>query len=142
MRKVTPHVSLCTQAITSPPEDRMTGRRRPRLATLAAVAAATVALGCVSVSADRQGSDPGQAPAPAPAASGQGPDGTDTPEEFAADIETARTIAEDYWQARFDASGVTFRPISRLIPYRQNGEVDCGGQPLGLKNAAYCSAGD
>ena len=73
---------------------------------------------------------------------GTDPDGTTTPEEFAADINDASALAEEYWSAEFRASGLAFSPVSRVIPYEREGEVDCGGQPLGLKNAVYCSAGD
>ena len=106
--------------------------------------AALVALGCVS--APRSG-DAAPAPAPtrtaAPAASADpDEDGTDTPAEFAKDLTSAQQIAETYWQGEFSASGIQFRPVAELIPYQRDGEVDCGGQPLGLNNAAYCSAGD
>ncbi|BCJ56435.1 hypothetical protein Asp14428_79100 [Actinoplanes sp. NBRC 14428] len=69
-------------------------------------------------------------------------DGTDTVEEFQSDVESARRIAEEYWEAQFRRSGLTFQPIAELIPYDEKGEVECGGQALGLRNAAYCSAGD
>ena len=117
----------------------MTGRR-PRTGLLAAAAAALVALGCVAVPGEDEGGRPRSQPTTE--ASGVGPDGTDTPEEFAADVEAARVTAERYWQAQFRRSGARFQPVSRLIPYEQDGEVDCGGQPLGRNNAAYCSAGD
>ena len=114
--------------------------RRPRLVFLAPLAVALVALGCVAAPRD-----PAGAPAPAkPAATRSGapasqdPDGTDTPEEFQRDINSAATIAEEYWAGKVQG----FQPIKRLIPYERDGEVDCGGQPLGLNNAAYCSAGD
>jgi predicted metalloprotease len=105
------------------------------------VAAALIALGCVAAPQDAPGSG---APAPAETSrsAGADPDGTDTPEEFAEDVGAARDIAEEYWAAQFRQSGIRFRPIAGLIPYERQGEVDCGGQPLGLKNAAYCSAGD
>ena len=112
-----------------------------RPAVLAPVAAALIALGCVTAPQDAPG---GGAPAPAETSrpAGTDPDGTDTPEEFARDVGAAREIAEEYWAAQFRQSGIRFRPIADLIPYELQGEVDCGGQPLGLKNAAYCSAGD
>ena len=112
-----------------------------RPAVLAPVAVALMALGCVSAPQDAPGSG---APAPAETSrpAGTDPDGTDTPEEFADDLGAARDIAEEYWAAQFRRSGIRFRPIADLIPYEREGEVDCGGQPLGLKNAAYCSAGD
>jgi predicted metalloprotease len=120
--------------------------QRSRLVLLAPVVTALVALGCVSAPDDQagQGTEPARTK---PAATrtgpaGEDPDGTDTPEEFKADIGDAQRVAEDYWQAEFKKSGLTFRPVRRLIPYEREGEVDCGGQGLGLNNAAYCSAGD
>jgi predicted metalloprotease len=65
-----------------------------------------------------------------------------TEEEFENDLEGAVGSAEDYWQGRFKASGRTFTPVRRIIPYRQSGEVTCGGEPVPANNALYCSAGD
>lgn len=119
---------------------------RSRLAVLAPVTAALVALGCVSAPAGEDGRD-GAADRPAPAATrttaaGTDLEGTDTPEEFEDDIGDAQRVAEEYWTGEFRRSGRTFRPVADLIAYEREGEVDCGGQPLGLNNAAYCSAGD
>jgi predicted metalloprotease len=123
----------------------MPAYRHSRMALLSAVVAALVALGCVSAP-DRPGS---QAPdesettaTPDPSGSGVGPDGTDTPEEFESDINAATQIAEEYWAGVFKDNGLRFRPVSQVVAYEREGELDCGGQPLGLKNAAYCSAGD
>lgn len=69
-------------------------------------------------------------------------DGTDTPEEFATDIKSAQTVAEQYWSQVFEKQGQRFRPVSEVIPYERAGEVDCGGDPLPRNNAAYCSDGD
>jgi predicted metalloprotease len=117
---------------------------RLRPAVLAPVAAALIALGCVAAPTDDPGSSGGGVPAPTRTnrSTGTGPDGTDTPEEFAADVAAAQEIAEEYWSAQFQKSGISFRPVAELIPYEREGEVDCGGQPLGRNNAAYCSAGD
>jgi uncharacterized protein len=125
----------------------MPAPRRPRLVMLAPVAAALIALGCVSAPRDPGSAPPDNPPAttartPRPAGSGVGPDGTDTPEEFATDVESAAGLAEQYWKGQFAASRLRFQPIAELIPYERDGEVDCGGQPLGRNNAAYCSAGD
>ena len=114
-----------------------------RSAVLTALVAVLVGLGCASVP-DRPGAAPPEtdetpvtsAPASADA------DGTDSPEEFKADIGDATKIAEEYWSGVFAKSGLRFEPVARVIAYEQEGEVDCGGQPLGLNNAAYCSAGD
>jgi predicted metalloprotease len=112
------------------------------MAILAPLAVALIALGCVSAPDGPSAGRP-RPEAPATAAGGSGnPDGTDTPAEFQQDIGAARDIAQAYWKGQFDASGVAFTPIGRLIPYQRAGEVNCGGQPLGLNNAAYCSAGD
>jgi uncharacterized protein len=117
---------------------------RPRTAILIFSVAALVALGCVSAPEGRQpGSgqqDPTVTETTAPAT--QDPDGTDTPEEFARDVDSARQLAEVYWSDIFRASGLDFRPVGEVIAYEDDGEVDCGGQALGRNNAAYCSAGD
>ncbi|AGZ43558.1 neutral zinc metallopeptidase [Actinoplanes friuliensis] len=119
-------------------------QRRPHPALLAFVAAALVALGCVSVPEEDTGAPARPAPTTARTTgpAGEDPDGTDTPEEFAADIGDATRVAEEYWKKQFSDSGIDFRPVKRVIPYEEEGEVECGGQPLGLNNAAYCSAGD
>jgi predicted metalloprotease len=105
---------------------------------------ALVTLGCLSapVGSPSEPEPTTAAPSPSGPRASIGPDGTDTPEEFAEDIGGAQDIAEAYWGRQFKASGLAFRPIRRLIPYQRDGEVDCGGQPLTRNNAAYCSAGD
>ncbi len=122
----------------------MPALRRTRSAALLPVVAALIALGCVSAPEGGTAADGAQdRPAPAgTAAAGEDPDGTDTPEEFKADIGDAERVAEAYWKEQFKASGIRFRPIAELIAYERDGEVDCGGQGLGRNNAAYCSAGD
>jgi uncharacterized protein len=115
---------------------------RTRMAILAPLAVALIALGCVSAP-DGSSGERSRPTTSAPAPGGtDDPDGTDTPAEFQRDIGAARDIAQAYWKRQFDASGATFTPIGRLIPYRRAAEVNCGGQGLGLNNAAYCSAGD
>lgn len=118
--------------------------RRGAPAVLAPLAVALIALGCVSAPTGRSPSvGAGQPPVTqttGPAA--QDPDGTDTPAEFEADIDAARKIAEEYWAARFRESGIGFEPVSEVVAYERDGEIDCGGQRLGRNNAAYCSAGD
>ena len=71
-----------------------------------------------------------------------GPEGTDTPEEFANDIEAAQRVAEEYWKQVFSKQGQSFRPVREVFPYEREGEVSCGRDPLPRNNAAYCSAGD
>ncbi|MFI5495615.1 neutral zinc metallopeptidase [Actinoplanes sp. NPDC051859] len=117
---------------------------RQRLVVPALCVSVLVALGCVA--APQAPSGQPQRPAPTATAAGEQPDtdvdGTDTVEEFQADVEAARVIAEAYWSEKFDASGLAFQPVAELIPYVREGQVACGGQGLGLNNAAYCSAGD
>jgi uncharacterized protein len=116
---------------------------RSRLTILAPVAAALVALGCVSAPEAPSAGEPEKPPAATrTAVAGDDPDGTDTPEEFEADLGDAQRVAETYWEAEFKSSGIDFDPVAQAIPYEKNGEIDCGGQGLGLNNAAYCSAGD
>jgi predicted metalloprotease len=115
---------------------------RTRIAILAPLAVALVALGCVSAPDGPSAGRPRPATTTPAATGSNGPDGTDTPEEFQDDLEAARNIAQSYWRQQFQASGIRFDPIEQLIPYERDGEVDCGGQPLGPNNAAYCSAGD
>jgi predicted metalloprotease len=123
----------------------MPASHRFRLPILAPVAAALIALGCVAAPRAPSTEPPPTRPTTTRTATPDGtndPDGTDTPQEFAKDVGGARLIAEAYWRKQFEASGLDFRPIARVIPYERDGEVDCGGQPLGRNNAAYCSAGD
>ena len=116
---------------------------RSRLTILAPVAAALVALGCVSAPEAPSAGEPGKPPAATKTTvAGDDPDGTDTPEEFEADLGDAQRVAETYWEAEFKSSGIDFAPVAQAIPYERDGEIDCGGQGLGLNNAAYCSAGD
>ncbi|MBB2944021.1 hypothetical protein FB565_003750 [Actinoplanes lutulentus] len=75
---------------------------------------------------------------PAPGTSSN-EDGTDTPEEFSADIQAAEEIAAEYWAERL---GAGFSPVQQLIAYEREGDVDCSGEPLPRNNAVYCSAGD
>jgi predicted metalloprotease len=122
----------------------MSAPRRPRLAILAPLAAGLVALGCVSAPdgplSAPGGAEPNVTETTAPG--GTDPDGTDTPEEFADDVGDARKLAEEYWAAEFRRSRLDFSPVSEVIAYEREGEMDCGGQPLGRNNAAYCAAGD
>jgi uncharacterized protein len=122
----------------------MPARRQFRPLIPALLVAVLVALGCVSAPGAPSAGPETTSPAPSPSGprAGIGPDGTDTPAEFEEDLASATQIAEAYWRKQFDASGLTFRPIRRVIPYQRDGEVNCGGQPMGRNNAAYCSAGD
>lgn len=89
----------------------------------------------------RTGGSDGGSGGGAPAADGQRAQ-RPTTEEFQEDTEGALGLAEQYWSARFRESNRQFSPVRRVIPYRTEGEVNCGGEPLPLNNAVYCSAGD
>ncbi|OJF12466.1 neutral zinc metallopeptidase [Couchioplanes caeruleus] len=118
---------------------------RHHLVIPALCVAVLVTLGCVSAPQAPSGEPRRPAQTPATRAADRPDtdvDGTDTVEEFQADVEDARVLAEEYWKKEFDASGLTFRPVAELIPYQEDGEIECGGQALGRNNAAYCSAGD
>lgn len=65
---------------------------------------------------------------------GKQEDGTTTVEEFEADVRGAVGIAEDYWS--------DYAPVRRVVAYRDDGELACGGQAIPRNNAAYCPAGD
>jgi len=113
-----------------------------RLVLLAPVVMALVALGCVSGPPEPAAQNATEPTATSTTPAGDDPDGTDTPEEFKADIGDAQRVAEAYWKAEFEASDLDFQPVAKLIAYEREGDVECGGQALGLNNAAYCSAGD
>ncbi|WP_436530128.1 neutral zinc metallopeptidase [Actinoplanes sp. HUAS TT8] len=107
-------------------------------ARLAAVLTLLLIAGCGALPPPAEPADPTTAVTD----SSSGPEGTDTPEEFAADIKSAQTVAERYWQKVFDQQGKRFQPVSEVFPYERDGEVKCGRDGLPRNNAAYCSAGD
>jgi uncharacterized protein len=118
----------------------MTDRPR-RLATVALFAVLAVFAGAGVVGAGQDGDTGGSGPQPPAGASGppgDQEDGTMTAAEFRDDIRAAGTLAEAYWKARVRG----FRPVRQIVAYDSDGEIACGGQPLGRNNAAYCSAGD
>jgi predicted metalloprotease len=117
------------------------GHRTIALVVLAAVVAGGCAVGETGAGGDRSGPAAGSPAAGGPSADSQ-EDGTMTAAEFRRDIAGAEQLAERYWRDAVVAAGGQFRPIRRVISYDEEGEVSCGGQPLGLNNAAYCSAGD
>jgi predicted metalloprotease len=100
---------------------------------VALVGALLVAAACVIGSPGGQPDNPRQ-----PATTAPQPNAS----EFESDINGAVTVAEQYWRAQFAAGGRPFEPIRQIVAYRREGEVSCGGQPLGLNNAAYCTVGD
>jgi uncharacterized protein len=111
----------------------------PRLLALAA----TVVLATGACFVDTGSDDSGQ-PAPgSPGPTGSG-NRADQPsvEEFKKDLEDASVSAEAYWKAVFERSGIRFAPVREIFPYQEEGEVDCGGEPIPKNNAVYCSAGD
>ncbi|MDI6100144.1 neutral zinc metallopeptidase [Actinoplanes sp. NEAU-A12] len=117
----------------------MRSRPAPLPALLAALSAVLLAGACLPVRQQQQ-AGPGRSVTPAASRStDQGPEGTDTPEEFARDMRASQNVAERYWASRL---GSGFQPVQQVIPYERDGEVSCGGQPLPRNNAVYCSAGD
>jgi predicted metalloprotease len=119
-------------------EDAVPTLSERRVVTIATVIAAVV-IGACAVDA---GDDPSTEESP-----GGAPDATasrqqTSAEEFQEDVEGAVGLAEEYWTDRFSAAGRRFTPIRRVIPYTQDGEVDCGGEPVPTNNAVYCPAGD
>ncbi|HEX8627639.1 MAG TPA: neutral zinc metallopeptidase [Catenuloplanes sp.] len=116
-----------------------------RLTRLGALAVALLAGACAIVPSSARTDGDGRADT---AVSGQASpvepaaDGTDTAAEFERDIAGAERIARDYWARQLAGSGQRFKPIRRVVAYQREGELTCGDQPLGLNNAAYCSAGD
>jgi hypothetical protein len=118
-------------------------RRLSRFASAAPLVLALIAIGCVA--APEASTDQAQSRPPASTRAAdldRAPEGTDTVEEFRRDMATAQKFAEEYWRTRLRSDGVAFRPVRQVIAYSREGEVDCGGQPIGLNNAAYCSVGD
>ncbi|MFD2355809.1 neutral zinc metallopeptidase [Nonomuraea ferruginea] len=62
-------------------------------------------------------------------------------DSFEDDVWGARTLSEEFWKQQFAASGMTYRPVNRFIPYSGTNGPRCGGQPSVPNNAFYCSAG-
>lgn len=116
--------------------------RPSRVTTLIAAVAAAFAIACAVDPAVDDPTGRPSTPAATSTVPGQQEDGTMTEAEFAADLNGAVAVAEDYWEAQFDNAGRQFTPIRRLVPYQRSGQVACGDQPLPGNNAAYCSAGD
>jgi predicted metalloprotease len=103
--------------------------------------AAVLAGACLVGGEDGGDGGPGSLPS-ATGTGGEEEDGTMTVGEFRRDVDGASAVAERYWSGRLRRAGVSFEPIREIIPYDDEGDVSCGGQPIGLNNAAYCSAGD
>ncbi|MEU8006829.1 neutral zinc metallopeptidase [Catellatospora sp. NPDC049111] len=119
----------------------MPARHRTRW-TVALVAAAVLTLGCGALP-DPTLPDDSTSPPPAPAATPTAKvDGTKTVEEFEEDARDAVSLAETYWSAVFEASGVTFGPVRAVRTYRDTGDLACGREPIPADNAVYCPAGD
>ncbi|MEV6811150.1 neutral zinc metallopeptidase [Micromonospora sp. NPDC051296] len=116
------------------------GQRRGRLAGLAVALVAAAACMVEPVGEPEQPTGPRE-PA-SPSAEVTRADGTDTVEEFEQDLAAAQHVAEQYWAEQFQASGQSFRPIRRIIPYQRDGEVSCGGQEVPRNNAVYCTVSD
>jgi len=62
-------------------------------------------------------------------------------DSFEDDVRAARTLSEEFWKQRFAASGQTYQPITRFIPYTGENGPSCGGRPAVPNNAFYCSDG-
>ncbi|MEV4413349.1 neutral zinc metallopeptidase [Catellatospora sp. NPDC049609] len=119
----------------------MPARHRTRW-TVALTAAAVLTLGCGALpDPDLPDDSTPQPDQPRPTATTQ-VDGTKTVAEFQTDAEDAVTLAERYWDAVFDASGVPFTPVRTVTTYRDSGELACGPEPIPADNAVYCPAGD
>src|SRR6185503_8546396 len=103
---------------------------QPLVVLLAAVVLATAAC-FVDAGSDNQG---GASPGSSQRAE------QPTVDEFQDDIRGAAGSAEEYWRGRFDDAGVRFVPIRQIGAYRNDGEVNCGGEPIPRNNAVYCSA--
>ena len=87
------------------------------------------------------GPPPSEEPAESPGTSGRA-ERRPNADDFQDDIEGAVSVADAYWSDRFAAAGQRFTPIRRVIAYRAEGEVACGGQGVPTKNAVYCPDGD
>jgi predicted metalloprotease len=118
----------------------------PRWPRVVSLVVAAVLAGACFVGSDSEGGGPGgpggDSGGSPVSPGGEEDDGTMTVAEFRRDIDSASAVAEEYWSGRLSRAGARFQPIRRVIPYDDEGDVACGGQPLGLNNAAYCSAGD
>ena len=108
---------------------------RSRSAILAPLAAGLIALGCVSAPDGplRRRSDAAPTVTETTAPAGTDPDGTDTPEEFADDVDDARKLAEEYWNAEFRRSGLDLHAGVRADRLRAGGRG-------GLRRAAARAA--
>lgn len=121
--------------------------RQRRWGALVSLVAAVVAGACFVGGQNGDGGRGGDGtrtqPGSTPASQvGTQEDGTMTAAEFRSDVRDAESLAERYWQEQLTRSGIRFQPIRRVVAYDRAGAVACGSQPLGLNNAAYCSAGD
>jgi uncharacterized protein len=87
------------------------------------------------------GSDDSGQPAPSSPGAGNRAEQPST-DDFERDIRDATSSVEQYWRAVFERSRIRFTPVREIFPYQEDGEVDCGGEPIPRDNAVYCSAGD
>lgn len=110
-----------------------TARLVRALVMLAALVAGVGAAACDVVA-------PGDAPA-SPSASQAAERRLDA-EEFEKDLNDSVALVEQYWYEQFAAARLTFQPVRRIIPYRRDGEVSCGDEPVPRNNAVYCPTGD
>lgn len=82
----------------------------------------------------------GALPLPTSPPAGQGANDV-VGDTFEEDVELIRGLAEDYWARRFAQSGMTYRPLTRFVPYTGQDGPDCGGEPSLPNNAFYCPLG-
>lgn len=64
-----------------------------------------------------------------------------TGDDFPGDVVLARCLTEWFWSRQFQASGGTYRPITRFVAYQGGDGPACGGRPAVPENAFYCPYG-
>ncbi|GLY15639.1 hypothetical protein Kisp01_26540 [Kineosporia sp. NBRC 101677] len=63
-------------------------------------------------------------------------------DELKTDIDTSIRTSESYWESFFESQGGQFTPVQGVIPYDEEGDGDCGGEPFVLNNAFFCPVGN
>jgi predicted metalloprotease len=113
------------------------------LRLVAVASAVIVATGAcfIDTGSDDSGQSAPGSPAPGTTAPGNRAEQPST-DEFEEDLKGAVGGAEEYWGQVFQRSGIRFSPVRQIIPYEEEGEVDCGGEAIPKNNAVYCPAGD
>lgn len=62
--------------------------------------------------------------------------------ELQTDITSSIDSSETYWDSFFQTQGGQFIPVEDILPYTEEGDGDCGGQPFVLNNAFFCPSGN